>query len=109
MADLSDHPDPAITVTIQADGATTVVRVTGDIDADTSPALREVVTPLLQQGLPHTVIFDLSDVSFMDSAGLTVLISVTRGGRTVLLRHPSDILTRLIAATGLSDLLPIEP
>jgi len=110
MAELSDHhDDEAITVTVQADGDTTVVRVSGDVDVDTSPTLRAAVMPLFEQPLPHTVIFDLSDVTFIDSAGLTVFIAVARDGRTVLLRHPSEMLTRVIDATGLSDLLPVEP
>jgi anti-sigma B factor antagonist len=109
MADLSDQDADEITVAVHPDGATTVVRVAGDVDADTSPTLRAAVTPLLHQPLPHTIIFDLSDVTFIDSAGLTVFISAARDGRTVLLRHPSEVLTRLIDATGLSDLLPIEP
>jgi anti-sigma B factor antagonist len=110
MAELSDHDaDPAITVTVHPDGASSVVRVSGDVDADTSPTLRAALTPLLQRPLPHTVIFDLSDVSFIDSAGLTVFVSVARDGRTVLLRRPSAVLLRLIDATGLTDLLPVEP
>jgi anti-anti-sigma factor len=83
MAELSDHNDEAITVTVQTNGATTVVRVTGEIDIDTSPTLRAAVTPLFERPLPHTVIFDLGAVSFVDSAGLTVFISVARDGRIV--------------------------
>jgi anti-sigma B factor antagonist len=86
----------------------TVVHITGDIDLNTSPALRAALSPALQSPVSRTVIFDLSAVSFIDSAGLAVLISVAEDGRTVLLRHPSDLLVRVIEATGLSETLPVE-
>ena len=48
MAELSDQDDEAITVAVRTDGASTVVRVSGEIDIDTSPTLRAAVTPLLE-------------------------------------------------------------
>jgi anti-anti-sigma factor len=109
MAELNAPPDDdGIIVTLHHEDTATVVHVTGDIDLDTAPALRAAVAPTLGLPTAHTVIFDLSAVSFIDSAGLAVLISVARDGRPVLLRHPSDVLVRVIAATGLTETLPVE-
>jgi anti-sigma B factor antagonist len=57
-----------------ADGDTTVVNVTGEIDMETGPAF--------QRGLLHAIgagrsglIVDLSQASFMDSSALTSLVN----------------------------------
>ena len=118
MAELSvPHPDreddedggEGFAVAVDDEGAATVVHVTGDVDLDTASALRDALAPVLGWPVPRTVIFDLAAVTFIDSAGLAVLISVARAGHPVLLRRPSDVLARVIEATGLSDTLPAEP
>ena len=110
MDELSAHDDGAkLRVMLDVDAAVTVVRMSGEVDVDTSPILREAIGPVFDRPVPHTVIFDLSGVRFFDSAGLAVLLSVTRNGHTVLLRNPSEVLTRIIEATGLADVLPVEP
>ena len=56
-----------------------VLSVSGEIDAYTSPRLRERLTELLDSGRHH-VIVNLQGVEFMDSTGLGVLV----GGGHVL-------------------------
>jgi anti-anti-sigma factor len=54
------------------------------------------------------LIFDLSRLRFMDSAGIAVLIGAAAKVKAVHLRDPSPIVRRVIEVTGLSDVLPIE-
>jgi anti-anti-sigma factor len=110
VADVSRGSEgPAITVSLAAEGADSVVRVTGEVDIETSLALRTAILPVFEQPVPHTVIFDLGGVTFIDSAGLAVLISVARDGRSVRLRNPSAVFVRVLEATGLTQDFPVEP
>ncbi|WP_231336108.1 STAS domain-containing protein [Actinomadura graeca] len=49
--------------------------LTGDIDVETSPRLREFLIGLVDAGARHLVI-DLDGVAFLDSTGLGVMIGV---------------------------------
>ena len=55
------------------------------------------------------IVFDMTDLTFMDSTGLTVLLMAVHGGHAVRLRRPTSIVRRIIKITGLDDTLPIEP
>jgi anti-anti-sigma factor len=66
---------------------------------------REVETVLARQ--PMRV--DISYLKFIDTAGLTVLVRTLASVGQVAVRNPSRILRRVLAATGLTDLLGIEP
>ena len=66
----------------------TVVRVAGELDMDTRPALQEALQGLVDDGV-RQVVLDVTDVSFMDSSGLGLLVDVLkllrdRGGRLCL-------------------------
>lgn len=51
---------------------------------------------------------DMSDLTFMDSSGLAVLLSAVNRGCVLTLRRPTAIIRDLIAATGLGEVLPLE-
>jgi len=52
-----------------------VVRPVGEVDVFTAPLLRERLVELVEGGA-RRVIVDLSEVSFLDSTGLAVLVGV---------------------------------
>ena len=112
MGQLSDNNDPAITVAVQSDGATTIVRVTGEIDIDTSPTLRAAVTPFLEHPLPHTIIFDLSDVTFLDSTGIRVLAKcherLTLLGGRLIITNTSSTAARVLSLTGMARVFGLD-
>ncbi len=58
------------------------LKPSGRIDAYVVPEFREVIDQQLQSGVRH-FICDLSDVSFLDSAGLAVLVSLLKRSRQV--------------------------
>jgi anti-sigma B factor antagonist len=53
-----------------------VVHVTGEVEALTAGRLGDAVVESLADGRP--VVLDLTDVRFLDSAGLTTLLRVTQ-------------------------------
>src|SRR6266508_1678182 len=71
--------------------------------------LRDVLAGLVEQGVYHLVV-DLEQVSFLDSSGIGVLISVRRRirehGGSLRLTAPSPHVRRVLELTGITTLLP---
>jgi anti-anti-sigma factor len=108
MDELADPEAPvgAADVTIDAAGVP-VIRLRGEIDMSNVDSLRVVIDPLMESA-PDRVDFDLAALEFMDSSGIALLLRVAAKS-SVHVREPSALIRRLIEATGLSDVLPIEP
>jgi anti-anti-sigma factor len=85
-----------------------VIAVSGELDISNADSLKSVVDSVTAQR-PDRLIFDLSGLRFMDSAGIAVLIGATREVGAVHLRNPSKIIRRVVELTGLSRVLPLEP
>ncbi|MET1073322.1 MAG: STAS domain-containing protein [Umezawaea sp.] len=83
-----------------------VVAVTGALTVGTAPRLQDALLPLLADA---DVTVDLTDLTFVDSSGLTVFIAAykagTRHGTTATLSHVPDFLARVLRVTGLAQLL----
>jgi anti-sigma B factor antagonist len=67
-------------VTSRHQGTWRVVSVNGEIDVHTGPALRDHLLAALAQG-DDLLVVDLSQVSFLDSSGLGVLVTVHKRAR----------------------------
>jgi anti-anti-sigma factor len=87
----------------------TVVRVRGDVDLATAPELSQALEPL---GSTEQVTVDLSEVAFMDSSGLRVLLdfaSHSRNGNVPLrIASPSRTVMRVMEIVGMTELPQIE-
>lgn len=57
----------------------TVIKLIGDIDANTTPAIQEEILSVIQPD--SKVIFDMSQVGYMSSAGLRMLLMLYRTAR----------------------------
>jgi anti-sigma B factor antagonist len=86
-----------------------IVSVSGEVDLTSAPRLHEVIWRAKGQAGddPPRVIVDLSDVEFMDTAGLGVLVeerTVIRQfrGRLCLVAREGPV-TRLLEVTSLSE------
>ena len=86
----------------------TLCRPVGELDAYTVAAFRDTLTDLSNQ--PRVVI-DLSEVPFMDSAGLGALIGGIRrareNGGEVAVACSRPTLTRLLHTTGFDRIVPV--
>ncbi len=71
-----------VSVTSRESGDRTVVEVRGEIDVYTAPVLREELTSLVDRQRTNLVV-DLTQVSFMDSTGLGVLVGGLKKVRTL--------------------------
>lgn len=80
-------------------GSAVVLIVTGEVDMSTAPMVEESIKAALERG-PEVLVVDLSGVSFLASAGMSVLIGGNQqaGDRTQL---------RLVAS-GNATLRPMQ-
>ncbi|MDP1793054.1 MAG: STAS domain-containing protein, partial [Acidimicrobiales bacterium] len=92
-----------LSITTSAGTDSTVVVVSGEVDAATSDTLRAAIFDVIEGGQTNVVV-DMSEVSFIDSSGLRVLIggykaADTAGGK-LSVGSPSDAVVRLLEITG---------
>jgi anti-sigma B factor antagonist len=91
-------------------GGAPVIKVKGEVDVATSPALRERLQDVHGPGIQ---IVDLHEVTFLDSTGLGVLVGALKrcretGGSLRLVIGEPRIL-RIFEITGLTDVFSIFP
>jgi anti-sigma B factor antagonist len=82
-----------------------VVRLTGRVDVDSSPGLRDRLRALLsEEALPQTIIVDLAGVPYIETSGIATLIEALRIARhhqiNFRLQGLSGAVLRLFQVTG---------
>ncbi|MDT8913341.1 anti-sigma factor antagonist [Amycolatopsis sp. PS_44_ISF1] len=107
--DSVDPMDAALRVSRERSGSTCVLRVTGEVDVATSPLLRREAT--LDEDALQVLILDCTGVTFLDSAGLTVLVQVDqwcreRAAELRIITRTRAVL-RALQITGLDRVLTI--
>lgn len=86
-----------------------VLSVHGEIGLDSAPVLRKFLLPVLEHQTGPVVV-DLSEVAFMDSTGLHVLVDTLRrlepqNRRLAIVCREAGQVHRLLALVGLLDTL----
>ncbi|HLI38932.1 MAG TPA: STAS domain-containing protein [Streptosporangiaceae bacterium] len=89
-----------------------VVELRGELDLSSAPGLRERLLAILTEQ-SVSLIIDLSGLQFMDSTGLTVLLSTERRakllGGALVLAAPQKIVAKVLRVTGLDTHFTIFP
>lgn len=103
--------DQELRITTSVEDQSDILCVVGEIDMASAPELQRACLALVDGGAKRVVI-DMSGVSFIDSTGLGVIVSLqkrlqSQGGEAVI-RNPSSVLRRLIRLTNLDRVVPIE-
>ena len=87
------------------------VRLLGELDMSTAPQLRDQLLRLVSDGATMVTV-DLSELAFVDSTGLSVLITglkrLRQQGGEMALRSPSPGTRRVLEITGLTEVFPIS-
>lgn len=95
-------------IEINRDGAYTLCRPNGELDAYTVAQFRDSLSELSSDA---RLLIDLSNVPFMDSAGLGALIGGIRrtreAGGDVAVACSRPTLTRLLHTTGFDRIVPV--
>jgi anti-sigma B factor antagonist len=97
-------------VTSRTDGAA-VVMVIGELDLSTAPRLREMLVELADSGTMD-VTLDLAAMSFIDSTGVSVLVSGLKRqremGGDLTLQSPRASAMKVLEITGLTSVFTIH-
>jgi len=86
-------------------GATIALR--GELDALSAEDARAIFDEAARDR-PSALVVDMSELSFMDSSGIALLIGAANQIERVTLRHPVPMVLRVIEITGLTDVFDIE-
>jgi anti-sigma B factor antagonist len=87
-----------------------VLDVRAEVDLATSPELHERLTELIATR-PELLVVNLTDVTFMDSTGLGVLVTAVKGSRAaggdlrLVVTHPQ--ITKLLEVAGLDSVFSV--
>jgi len=88
-----------------------VVHVAGEVDLANAPELDEQLVTAMAQAPSHLIV-DLSDVTFMDSTGLGVLVRALKRSREQEIRLDlivtNERVLKVLGITGLDTVLPIH-
>jgi anti-sigma B factor antagonist len=92
-------------------GSGPVLRVSGEVDIQTSPILDEHLQRVLEGA--SSMVVDLGGVTFLDSTGLSVLIGGLKrcesAGGALRVASPRPNVRRVFEVTGLAEVFQIAP
>jgi anti-anti-sigma factor len=102
--------DESVRITDQGDG-TLDVSLSGDIDFANAPSLRETIRAAVSGAAPAVIRMDLAAVTFLDSSGIALLVTVHRlaarlGARYQVL-DPTPTVYEHLRLTGLAELFGV--
>ena len=87
------------------------IHLLGELDMSTAPQLREELLRLASDGATMVTV-DLSELAFVDSTGLSVLITalkrIRQQGGEMALRSPTPATRRVLEITGLTEVFSIS-
>lgn len=96
---VDDAASGSLEVTVTGYGSATVLTVSGEIDLLTSAQLTESIDAAVTANNPTALIVDLTDVPFLASMGMTVLLDASR--------RVSDTATFAVVADGPNTSRPL--
>ncbi len=85
-----------------------VVNVIGEIDISNADTLGSALEAVVADST-DVLALDLSALDFLDSSGLAMLLRIAGRARSVEVRNPTNVVRRIIEATGLDTVLRIAP
>ena len=81
-----------------------VVHLHGDIDSSNAA---DVITPLVDAAPAQALIIDLSDVHYIDSAGMAAIDALRNTTELYLIATGSSIVRRTLQIVGFDQLVPV--
>ncbi len=102
-----------LAITTRRESNTLVLQVAGEIDLATAPQLRAALRSSLDGAAPPAEVrVDLSGTSFLDAAGLGVLVesreAARRAGVGFSVHNPTGVVRRVLDIVGLTKSLQVE-
>jgi stage II sporulation protein AA (anti-sigma F factor antagonist) len=108
MAELNEGATAHVELVAKTDDATTIA-ISGEIDVSNDAAVWQAVSASLDP-VPPCIVFDVRDLTFMDSSGIAVLLRAAKSVARVEVHHPTRAVRRIIETTGIDRVLHlVEP
>jgi anti-sigma B factor antagonist len=100
-----------LSITRTNDGGAVVLALSGELDVITAPDLALQLDELAAEACPR-VLLELSGLSFVDSAGVSVLVKARHAaeatGRRLILRNPTEQVHQVFSVLGLAGWLALD-
>ena len=92
-------------------GERRIVRLEGSCDLATAPTLRQTLHTLMPPEVTE-VVLEVSDLEFIDSTGLGVVLGAMRrlreGGGTLRIAGAQNLVRRVLEITDLDKVIPLD-
>lgn len=99
-------------IDIEEEGSRRVVKLSGECDLSTATQLQDALSPMRSPDVDE-VIIDVSDLSFMDSTGLGVLVGALKRLRenngSFKVAGAKGAVARVLEVSGLDRIIPQFP
>ncbi len=98
-----------MTINTVKDGGIVTIALSGRLDTTTAPQLEAELADALK-GVA-LLIFDLSDLEYLSSAGLRVILAAQKRMNIqgkMIVRHANETIMEIFTVTGFTDILTIE-
>lgn len=96
-----------IKITSFSDGL--LVKISGELDSYKTLAYKTKITQMMETYEPHLLLFDFSELTFLDSAGIGLVLGryneIKRRGGVVGLVGVNPYASRIIRLSGLSSVI----
>lgn len=88
------------------------IKLIGEIDHHSAVSVRSDIDGLIFESRPKKVVLDLSEISFMDSSGLGLIMGryalVKDLGGTLSLRAPTVAVMKILTLAGMERMIKID-
>jgi anti-sigma B factor antagonist len=98
---------PSFEVRVDEDGKTVTLSFAGELDLASAATTKENLARVLEDGAAQVVV-DLTELTFIDSTGIALLVLAKRGdgdGRLRFVPSESAAVCRVLALTGVDEAL----
>ena len=99
-------------VVARSERGCTVLEISGELDIYTAQRLRAALVDHTEAD-GHRLVLDLSELTFIDSSGLGVLVGAFKQARlkggALVLAGPRGQLLKILNVTGLDKVFPVRP
>lgn len=103
MGPLNDPDGATASVRTERNGVEMVVSLAGEIDISNAEQIKAAIAQVVR-AQPKRIVFDLSQLDYLDSSGIAVLLGAAERS-DVEVRDASPVIARLLRATGVAGVL----
>jgi anti-sigma B factor antagonist len=98
---------------VRADGTGVVVALTGEMDFSVSGPFEETVQRLIADRRPGLIQVDLSELDFLDSTAVSVIVRLWRLARrehcSLRVINPTGVVRQVLDVTGALAIVGVQP